>query len=119
MENESLLEDMDDSGMAESYSSHIVTISFSTCIIKFRLELFQITVVVFWFLVSPYVKSYAMLFIHDDAFLAQVAFLQNMMSGSSKLIFGILFDKWGFKVGFYTSIKEIQPCHSMCQARSC
>ena len=58
----------------------------------------QITMAMFWFFFFPYAKSYAMLFISDDAFLAKAAFLQNIMGGSSRLIFGILFDKWGFKV---------------------
>ena len=58
----------------------------------------QITLALFWFFFFPYAKSYAMLFISDDAFLAQAATLQNIMNGSSRLIFGILFDKWGFKV---------------------
>ena len=60
----------------------------------------QITMALFWFFFFPYAKSYAMLFISDDAFLAQAATLQNIMNGSSRLIFGILFDKWGFKVIF-------------------
>ena len=52
----------------------------------------------FYFFFS-YNKSYAMLYISDDAFLAIAATIQSVMNGSSNLIFGFLFDKYGFKVG--------------------
>ena len=52
----------------------------------------------FYFFFSPYAKSYAMSFISDDAFLAHAATLQYVMNGSSRIIFGFLYDKWGYKV---------------------
>ena len=59
----------------------------------------QITMAMFWFFYFQYAKSYAMLFISDDAFLARAAALQAIMNGSSRIVFGFLFDKLGFKVG--------------------
>ena len=39
-----------------------------------------------------------MLYISDDAFLAKAAMAQSIMNGSSRMIFGLLYDKFGFKV---------------------
>ena len=58
----------------------------------------QITLAMFYFFFSPYAKSYAMSFISDDAFLAHAATLQYVMNGSSRIVFGFLYDKWGYKV---------------------
>ena len=41
-----------------------------------------------------------MLYISDDAFLAKAAISQSIMNGSSRMIFGLLYDKFGFKVIF-------------------
>ena len=62
-------------------------------------HLLQISGFVLFFFFFTYNKSYAMLYISDDAFLAVAATIQSVMNGSSRLIFGFLFDKYGFKVG--------------------
>ena len=61
-------------------------------------HLFQLSGFVLFFFFFTYNKSYAMLYISDDAFLAITATIQSVMNGSSRLIFGFLFDKYGFKV---------------------
>ena len=61
-------------------------------------HLFQLSGFVLFFFFFSYNKSYAMLYISDDAFLAFAATIQSVMNGSSRLIFGFLFDKYGFKV---------------------
>ena len=39
-----------------------------------------------------------MLYISDDAFLAKAAIAQSVMNGSSRMVFGLMYDKVGFKV---------------------
>ena len=60
--------------------------------------LFQLTMVLLWSFFNNYNKSYAMLYISDDKFLAVAAIIQNVMNGSCRLFFGFLFDRLGFKV---------------------
>ena len=62
------------------------------------LPLFQLSGFVLFFFFITYNKSYAMLYISDDTFLAAAATIQSVLNGSSRLIFGFLFDKYGFKV---------------------
>ena len=54
--------------------------------------------VLLWSFFNNYNKSYAMLYISDDKFLAVAAILQSVMNGSCRLFFGFLFDRLGFKV---------------------
>lgn len=51
-----------------------------------------------FFFFFSYQKSYAMLYISDDAFLAKAAIAQSVMNGSSRMVFGLMYDKVGFKV---------------------
>ena len=39
-----------------------------------------------------------MLYISDDAFLAKASMAQSIMNGSSRMLFGLMYDKLGFKV---------------------
>ena len=68
------------------------------------LPLFQLSGFVLFFFFITYNKSYAMLYISDDTFLAAAATIQSVMNGSSRLIFGLLFDKYGFKVRFQSQL---------------
>jgi hypothetical protein len=43
-------------------------------------------------------KSYGMLYINDDAFLAVAATLQNVMNGTSRIVWGRLTDILGYRV---------------------
>ncbi len=47
---------------------------------------------------GSYQKSYGMLYINDDAFLAICATLQNVMNGSSRILWGSIFDCMGYRV---------------------
>ena len=60
--------------------------------------LFQLAMVLLWSFFNNYNKSYAMLYIADDKFLAVAAVIQNVMNGSCRLFFGFMFDRLGFKV---------------------
>ena len=60
--------------------------------------MFQLAMVLLWSFFNNYNKSYAMLYIQDDKFLAVAAIIQNVMNGSCRLFFGFLFDRLGFKV---------------------
>lgn len=59
---------------------------------------FQLAMFFLFFFFFSYQKSYAMLYISDDSFLAKAAMAQSIMNGSSRMIFGLLYDKFGFKV---------------------
>ena len=48
-----------------------------------------------------------MLYISDDAFLAKAAMAQSIMNGSSRMIFGIMYDKFGFKVINFICVLEL------------
>merc|ERR1712117_768383 len=65
--------------------------------IFWRLWILRLSGFVLFFFFITYNKSYAMLYISDDTFLAAAATIQSVLNGSSRLIFGFLFDKYGFK----------------------
>ena len=75
--------------------------------ILLQCHLFQLSGFLLFFFFFSYNKSYAMLYISDDAFLAFAATIQSVMNGSSRLIFGFLFDKYGFKVRVWSQSANI------------
>ena len=92
--------------MAEVRKSYleIMLNNFSGVFIMFQLAIFFL----FFFFFS-YHKSYAMLYISDDAFLAKAAIVQSIMNGSSRMVFGFMYDKLGFKVKPTQTISDHAP----------
>ena len=72
--------------------------NFNTTSLFSTILLFQLAMVLLWSFFNNYNKSYAMLYISDDKFLAVAAIIQNVMNGSCRLFFGFMFDRLGFKV---------------------
>ena len=72
--------------------------------------MFQLAIFFLFFFFFSYHKSYAMLYISDDAFLAKAAIVQSIMNGSSRMIFGFMYDKLGFKVKPFQTILCSRVC---------
>ena len=48
--------------------------------------------------ISNYAKSFGQNYIQDDQYFAIVATIQNVINGSSRVIWGIIYDRMGYKV---------------------
>ena len=60
--------------------------------------------------INAYQKSYGMIFIGDDFFFTYVGFASNLLNGSSRLVWGYIYDLKGFKV----SSTQISKANKIC-----
>ena len=54
--------------------------------------------------ISNYAKSFGQNYIQDDQYFAIVATVQNVINGSSRVIWGIIYDRMGYKVRIASSV---------------
>lgn len=62
--------------------------------------------------ISNYQKAFGLQYIDDDKFLSLASTLQNVMNGASRIFWGIIYDRFGYKVRRIHKFSKWRDLHS-------